>query len=292
MDWIRAIILGILQGLTEFLPVSSSAHLKIADTFFGSRTEVWFEVFLHAGTLCAVLFALKSDLIRLFVEALKMAGDLFRNLRIMIRRDRGETDIRHLHVVRTNHRKLVMIILISQIPAGAAGFLLRKQADGLYGSLLLTALGLFLTAIVLLVSDQISGNDTLPKDIPDSKAWIFALAQLLALAPGVSQTGMLLAAGLFAGLNKRNAVRLAYLISLPLQFGALICEIIYAASHPEIPAETILASLLGMLTAFLAGVLLIRRIYRLIRHRHMRVFAFYSALLGIAGLILHFLYRV
>ena len=89
MDWIRAIILGILQGLTEFLPVSSSAHLKIADTFFGSRTEVWFEVFLHAGTLCAVLFALKSDLIRLFVEALKMAGDLFRNLRIMIRRDRS-----------------------------------------------------------------------------------------------------------------------------------------------------------------------------------------------------------
>ena len=168
MSFFEAILLGLVQGITEFLPVSSSGHLIILEQLLDIKTDagVLFEVMLHMGTLIAVCTVFWEDLKRMFRETLRIGSDLIFNLKVFLRNkihDREEE--RYKKILHNNYRKLVMMIVISSVPTGILGYLLKGIVEAVSSSLLAAGLGMLITAILLLVVDYWDFGDKIPKDM-------------------------------------------------------------------------------------------------------------------------------
>ena len=149
MSFLEAIILGIVQGVTEFLPVSSSGHLAILSALLhtNEETELLFEIMLHMGTLAAVIFAFRSDIRRMFWETLRMISDIFYNVKAWIHNKVQETDDRiYKKVLYNNYRKLVIMLVVSTVPTGIIGYVLRGIVKQMNHSLLACGSGLLITA--------------------------------------------------------------------------------------------------------------------------------------------------
>lgn len=195
MDWIQALLLALVQGLTEFLPVSSQAHLVLYSLFSGEVYQgIDFDIVLHAGSLVAVVMYFRQELI-------VMAGDWIRSL--------GGG-------ARTPDSKLAWWIIIATIPAGAAGLLFKDQAEAALRSPLIMAAALIVFGLLLGWADwrHRAQRDEYSLGLRD--VLIVGLAQALALIPGTSRSGITITAALFLGLNRESASRFSFLLSIPI----------------------------------------------------------------------------
>ena len=239
MSVVEALILGAIQGLSEFLPISSKGHLVIGETVLGLRlTSLTFEILVHVATLGSVLLVLRSSLWRLVLE-----------------RDVG----------------YVAKVLLACVPAGLVGLVLKSEIERVFHAPVLTGVGLLFTGCVLLAVRFFPPGGLRAPTV--AGALVVGLAQVLALLPGVSRSGMTIAAALAMGVAGTAAAEFSFLVSIPIITGAALLQSPEIVREAGGPAGAALAA--GFGAAFVFGVAAIRLVYRLLARRRFSDFALY-----------------
>lgn len=264
MNLIEAVILGLVQGLTEFIPVSSSGHLIIAHELMGiSETGLAFDVALHLGTLLALLAFFNKDIVNLAVS-------LFR---------------------KSEQTRLAWLLAAATLPAVIAGVLLQDSAESGFRSIRLVAINLILIGVVMIVAERRAASRTEQTALNQTtwqQAMVVGVAQALALIPGVSRSGSTISAGLFSGLSRLAAARFSFLLAIPITFGALLKVLLNSETLVQVQNEASIF-VAGILTAFISGLLAIRFLLLFVAKHSLAVFAYYRFALGAALLITGFL---
>lgn len=265
LSW--AAILGVVQGLTEFLPVSSSGHLVILQGLAGVKMPgVTFEVAVHLGTLLAVIIALWPD-----VKAL--AGARAGPARPGDKRA-GPTG---------SPRGLLVMLAVALVPTGVIGLAGKDFFERLFASPRAAAGALLLTGVVLALTPGLSRGRTPLPGVRARQALAVGTAQGLAIVPGLSRSGMTIAAGLACGLDPDAAARFSFLLSVPAILGAAAADLLdsLGGAAPALPAGPLLV---GTVTATLTGVVSVRWTLRLVRQGRLRPFAYYCWAVGLLAL--------
>ena len=259
MSIIGAIILGIIQGLTEFIPVSSSGHLVLAHHFFGAtRSDLAFDVALHIGTLLALLLFFGKDLLG-YIQALFVKGP--------------KTKLSHL-------------LILATIPAALAGYVLESTAESAFRSPLLVSINLIVVGLVMILAEIIYTsykNHSQLEKISTKQALVMGFSQALAIVPGVSRSGSTIAAGLFMGVDRVAATRFSFLLGIPIISGAILKVLTEAGATAQFGAQLNLF-IIGILTAFLSGLFAIRFMLKFLASHGLQVFAYYR--IGLAAIVL------
>ena len=265
MSLLQAIVLGIVQGLTEFLPVSSSAHLALIPWAFGWKDPgLAFDVSLHFGTLLAVLWFFRDEWILLVRSALSI---------VTTRR------------IDTPEKRRVIYLIIATIPGGIAGLLLEHYAESYFRSPALISVVLIVLGLILWLTDKVAPQHRSMDDMTWGQALALGIAQCFALVPGVSRSGSTITAGRALGFNRESAAVFSFLMSMPITAGAALKEVPKALHQHGLSAELIV----GVLASAISGWLAITVLLRYVSRHSYGVFAAYRVLLGIAVLLLVFL---
>jgi len=263
MPVVQALILGIVQGLTEFLPISSSAHLIIIPWLFGwDDGGLTFDVALHVGTLAAVLIYFFKDWVQIIAHGFG----------ISVGHDSG----------LAKNRGLLWLLAVGTIPGAIAGALFEKQAEHAFRSPLVIAATMVVFGALLWLADSIGRKqkDIAHVSIFDSMA--VGLAQALAIIPGVSRSGVTMTAGLFRNLDRTTAARFSFLLSTPIIAGAAAKKFYDVSKHGGgIPHDMQLAFIVGILASAITGCLTIAFFLNFLRHRSLATFVWYRIIFGI-----------
>jgi undecaprenyl-diphosphatase len=269
MDIIQAIILGVVQGLTEFLPVSSSAHLVFMTDILGLPQNVAFDTLLHLGTLVAVVAYFWKDLIKIISSFISSLIDIFRG-----RFKKG--------LEEKPFKKLSWLIIVGTIPAGIMGILLQKQFEALFTSIFYVGIFLIITGLLLWGAERVKPGEKDIKDISFKNALVIGVAQGIAIAPGISRSGATISAGLFSGLNRELAARFSFLLSIPAILGAALVQAKDITSFDTGTAVLIA----GFVSALIFGYLAIKLLLKIIKERTLMIFAYYCWIVGLAAIII------
>jgi undecaprenyl-diphosphatase len=257
---LQALFLGILQGLTEFLPISSSAHLILVPWFSGWQNSpvdsLTFDVALHAGTLVAVLWYFRRDWIDLTLG-------FFRILK------RGRVD--------DFQERLIVSILLATIPAGIAGFLLQRTVESSFRNPALIVLPLVLVSFLMILAEYRKRSSRPLEKMNLKDAMVIGVAQAIALLPGVSRSGITITAGLLQGYRREAATRFSFLLSTPAIAGASLLHLRHIFSGGKIEWQLLA---LGFASSAVVGYLAIAFLLRYLRLHTLNVFAGYRLLLA------------
>jgi undecaprenyl-diphosphatase UppP len=269
MDIIQAIILGIVQGLTEFLPVSSSAHLVFMTDILGLPQNVAFDTILHLGTLAAVVGYFWKDIINIISSFISSLLDIFKG-----RFKEG--------LEEKPFKKLSWLLIVGTIPAGIMGILLEKQFEALFNSVFYVGIFLIITGLLLWGAERVKPGEKDVKDISFKNALVIGVAQGIAIAPGISRSGATISAGLFSGLNRELAARFSFLLSIPAILGAVLVQ---AKSISSFDANTAVI-IAGFVSALIFGYLAIKLLLKIIKERTLMIFAYYCWIVGAAAIVI------
>ncbi len=291
MSVLQAIFLGIVQGLTEFLPVSSSGHLAIFQNIFHIDTggSVAFDVMLHVGTLLVVFLVFWKDICKLVAEACRMIADIFYNLKILTRPNNTEDVKKYRRIIRTNYRKFVVVVIVSTIPTGLIGFFGKKLIADASATLIIPGICLLITGVILYLSDRVENCWKIPKDVSWGEGILIGIAQGFATLPGISRSGTTIAACTFCGFERKFAVKYSFILSIPAILGAAVLEI------KDLAQESITGTMVGtyaagMIAAAIFGYISIRIVGRVVLSKKMRYFAYYCFGAGIFAIIGQFVF--
>ena len=283
MSVIHAIILGIIQGITEFLPVSSFGHLcAVQDLLGGSRgSGVLFEVMLHLGTMIALIFVFRKDIKKIGIELIGMFLDLIGNANIFLYNRRTGKNLTYAKIVSGTYRKLTALIFVSTIPTILIGYQCKRLVVRSASSHMFSGIGILLTGVILLVVDysNINGNKGTREANFGDAMWV-GICQGISVLPGLSRFGLTISAGLFCGLSRKFAVKYSLLMSIPAVIGAFFVE----AGEFTAVSMTVgkgFTYILGMIVAGVTSYLVIRFMLKLSNQVRLRYFAFYSFAAGI-----------
>ncbi|MDY6850624.1 MAG: undecaprenyl-diphosphate phosphatase [Thermodesulfobacteriota bacterium] len=262
----KAIILGVIQGLTEFLPVSSSGHLVLGQRLFGLKEpELLFDIILHIATLVAVVIVFRREIAALTVELFHVPGRL----------GNGET-MTSLWRERPMFR-LLILIAAGSVPTGLIGFGFKDMFESLFASTHAVGLALLVTGSVLFLTKKAKVNDNKITGFGIKDALLIGLAQGLAITPGLSRSGLTISAGLFLGLDRELAARYSFLLFIPAVLGALAVQL--ASSGPSVFGPASLAA--GFAAALVSGLAALTFLLRLVQRGHLHYFAYYCWLAGL-----------
>lgn len=279
MDIFQALVLGIVQGLTEFLPISSSAHLLIVPWLFGwtdpAITSIQFDVALHLGTLVAVLVYFAADWRRIIVSFVQS---------VVERRVGDDPD-----------RRLAWFVVLGSIPAAVVGVLFESKIDDLFHQpenfrtgIIIIAIAMIALALVLLYAERIGKRIYDLRQLSIGTAITVGLAQALALIPGVSRSGSTITAGLFLGLKRDSAARFSFLLATPVVLGAGLKKLYDALQAGGIPSDQITGFIIGFVAAAVSGFLCIAFLMRYLQRNSTLPFIAYRVALGLFLLVLIF----
>lgn len=264
MNIFQAIIIGIIQGLTEFFPVSSTGHLVVLEHFWGIRGSLAFDVFVHAGSFLAILIYFRKEIFNIlssFFEILKRPK------------------------IETPSQKMIILLLLGSLPAGVLGFFLADIIENYLRDIRLVAFNLIFFGLILYwVDKKIKHTKTIEK-LSFGQALGIGCFQALALMPGVSRSGITIMGGLLFGLKKDEAVEFSFLLSLPTIFGAILKEALNFRG--EILTMGTLEVFLLFLSSFLASLFAISFLLNFVKKHSFNFFVVWRVVLGI--LILGFL---
>ena len=264
----QAIVLGVVQGLTEFLPVSSSGHLIVVPAILGWHDpfidSLAFSVMLHLATLLALLVYFRADWLRLIPA--------------------GLATIRDRSIGADPDRRLAWLLVVATIPAVVAGVALNDAIETVFRDWRLVAVTLVIGAAILFLADRLGSHARQVNAISFPLAFGIGAAQALALVPGVSRSGISISAGLFGGLDRESAARFAFLMATPITAGAGLWElrkVLVGEAGVDLPIVPLAA---GMLAALVAGLLAIAATLRYLRTNGVGVFVAYR--LALAALVI------
>ncbi|MBR2546904.1 MAG: undecaprenyl-diphosphate phosphatase [Eubacterium sp.] len=272
MSYLQAVILGLIQGLTEFLPVSSSGHLALLQHFFGISGDdvLLFTVLLHVGTLISVFFMYWKDIWELIKELFMTIGDIFTG--------------KGLRLDERPIRKLGVLIITASIPTAIIGFAFNDFFEGLYSNILFIGIGFMITGTMLFLSERFGSNSRDLDKMNLRNAIFIGILQGIAIYPGISRSGSTIVGGLTTGLKRELAVRFAFLISVPAIMGSALLEGKHALEE-GIDMSVLGPVIVGMAVAAVSGVIAIKAMIKVVSDRKLKYFSFYVWVLGTAVII-------
>jgi len=255
-EYLQLILLGIVQGIAEFLPISSSGHLVLTEQLLSAwggeplAEGKTVEVMLHVGTLAAIVVVYFHDLL------------------LMLRRPRS-----------------LAMIVVATVPAAVVGLTLKDWFETAFDSPLVVGFGLLVTSVLLLLGQKLERNTVPETEMPWLTGIIIGCFQALALVPGISRSGSTIAGGLLAGVDRMGATRFSFLLAIPVTSGAVIltAKDVWEAGDTSVALGPLLV---GMLVSFFTGWLTLKWLIRLISQRKLHWFALYCALVGMITLML------
>lgn len=253
MTWIEALILGLLQGLTEFLPVSSSGHLEIGSAIFGLQEEnLTFSIIVHGATFLSVIVVFRNDILNLIAGLFKFEWN--------------------------DETKFILLLIISALPVGIVGVFFKSQIESLFeGNILLVGSMLLITSMLLLLTSFAPNKK---KEITIKSAIIIGIAQTIAILPGISRSGATISTALYLGIDREKATRFSFLMVLIPIFGASFLEILELTSATEPPAIATSSLVIGAVAAFGSGLLACSWMLKIVKKGKLAYFSAYTALAG------------
>lgn len=264
MDLLQSIVLGIVQGITEFLPISSTAHLALVPWFFRwNDPGLAFDVALHIGTLFAVIYYFWRDwvvIIRDFIGGIFSGG-----------------------FEKNPNGKLGIFIIIATIPGALSGFIFEEQASGILRHPLAIAFSVFLFGIFIYLSDKFSRKEKGISDLNVFDCLVVGIAQAFAIIPGVSRSGVSITGCLIRNLRRDEAARFSFLLSAPLIFGAIVLQ----SKHLDYATVASSPFIAGVLTSAIFGFLSIKYLLRYLQSNNYNVFVIYRVVLAVFILIVY-----
>jgi len=272
MPLLQVIVLALVQGLTEFLPISSTAHLYLTSWLFGWKLEgLDFDIALHLGTLLAVLLYFARDWVRIIAQGFGM-------------RMKGDDELKHNHL-------LLWLLVIGTIPVGVAGLVFNQQAETTWRNPFVIG-GMLIAVGVLMYLAEKTGRqqrDLSSIDLPD--AVFIGVAQALAVVPGTSRSGITISAGLFRNMTRESAARFSFLLSTPA-IAAAAGKALYDM-HKKGGLHGVLNTgfLVGVAVSAITGCLVISWFLHYLRRSGLRVFVYYRIIFGIIVIALAFIRR-
>jgi len=243
MNLLQAVCLGLVQGVAEFLPISSSGHLVIGQSLFGIKEPpVLFDILLHIGTLISVIVYFNKKIFTFFSKP--------RN---------------------------ILLVFIGSVPAGAAGFLLNPFLNKIFGSLLIVGISLIITSILLFLVDRFKGYSKDLNKLKWKDSLFIGFFQSLALFPGVSRSGATISGAVFRGLKRESAFIFSFYLGAPVFAGALLMQIPDIASN----GDQLFYGLIGMVVAGFSGYFSLKLLKKAVIKKKLSFFAFYCLFLGV-----------
>ena len=254
MDYFEAFLLGVVQGLTEFLPISSSGHIEISKVILGSSFDknegLLFTIILHFATALSTMFIFRKDIINIFKGLLTKKWN--------------------------ESKKFSLSILISMIPAVFIGLLYEDFINSLFnGNLILVAAMLYITGLLLFLSDFLKLKK---KEITYKNSFIIGLAQAIAILPGISRSGATIATSVIMGIDREKAARFSFIMVIPLIFGSMFKSMIDYDFNFE--SFNILSLLIGFISAFITGLFACKWMIRLVKSSKLYYFSIYCWIVG------------
>ena len=270
----EAAVLGLVQGLTEFLPVSSSGHLTLLQAMFGIEEQgLLFSVLLHFGTLVSVFICFWNDIVGMIREFFSLLRDRFR----------GKPNIN-----KTPMRRQMIMVVLATIPMVVAVFL-NDTIESLFSSTLLVGFMLLITAVLLIVTDMHGFGRKDASTATWRDALIIGAMQLVAIIPGISRSGTVLTGGALRGFSRAFAVKFAFIMSIPVILGANIFSVVDAVQEGLDPA-LIAPCIVGVLVATLSGIVAIKFMNMLVKRRSFRPFVLYCTLIGLVSIVVSLIF--
>ena len=261
MNWLEAILLGFVQGATEFLPISSSGHLLLIPSLLQiPEPSLDLIAIAHLGTLAAILIYFWRDLWRIFVSFVD--------------------GLRQRRPMASTEARLGWFILVGSIPAAAAGLTLENLFESIFGQPVIAATLLLVTAALLVMGERLLSGQKGLAEMGWRDAIVIGLMQMLALLPGISRSGSTITAGLACGLDRATAARYSFLLGTPAIGGAGLLAVIDLLQTPDLTSQAPLL-LLTFITAALVGYACIHLLLRWLRQRTLYGFAAYCAAFGL-----------
>jgi undecaprenyl-diphosphatase len=268
LELIKAIILGIVQGLTEFLPVSSSGHLVIGSELLHFQEQgVAFDVCLHLGTLVSVFIVFRTEILAMIKAPFQFAGG------------NREAEVRHFLFWD-------IYIILATLPAVFVGLFFKSYIDSLFGSTLVAYYMLVVTGTIMILAQFVPEKK-------ESMTWwrslLVGCAQACAIMPGLSRSGSTIFAGMLLGIPRETIARFSFIMSIPAILGAAVLQLGDFFHNPP-AADTVVNLLLGMVMSAVAGYLAIKLLLDIIRRNRLQWFGYYCLLLASFGLTHHFFF--
>ncbi|MGE0087057.1 MAG: undecaprenyl-diphosphate phosphatase [Desulfococcaceae bacterium] len=269
MDVFHAVVLGIIQGLTEFLPVSSSGHLVIFQHLFGLReAELFFDISVHTGTLIAVIIFFRKEIISILASLVRFGTMLW------------EKKISPAAAMQDADVKLALLIIAGSVPTAVIGLLFHKMAEQIFSSVFLVGWTLIITGVLVWVTKYVKGPVHGIEDFSVRQALCIGFVQGIAILPGISRSGSTIAAGLFLGLDGKTAARYSFLMSIPAIAGA---QILVLKDLGGTGAD--MNALYGAISAGLVGYAALALLVYIVNKGRLFIFAPYCWIVGFAALI-------
>ena len=261
MNIFEAIILGLVQGLTEFIPVSSSGHLVFLHQLFGiTENGLTFDIALHIGTLVALIIYFHKDI---WLLVLGIVG-------------------------KNEYSKVAWLIVLATIPAVISGILLQERAESVFRATNLVAINLIIVACLMLLAERFAkkhASKTSLEKISPLQALAVGTAQAIAVIPGVSRSGSTITTGLFAGLDRVAATRFSFLLGMPITFGAIV-KVLADQNALATVGNDIGLFAVGIITALISGLFAIKFLLRYLAKHTLAVFVYYRIALGLLVLLI------
>ena len=259
MDYLDSLILGIIQGLTEFLPVSSSGHLELGKSILGDNSlpkeSMIFTVVLHFATALSTIVVFIKDIIEIIKELLKFEWN--------------------------SNTQFIFKIIISMLPAALIGVFFETELESLFSNnIVLVGAMLIITGLLLLLADRAQNTS---KNVSFKNAFTVGVAQAVAILPGISRSGATISTAVLLGIDKTKAARFSFLMVIPLIFGKIFKDIFSGELSYENAQITSLS--IGFIAAFVSGLLACTWMIRLVKNSQLKYFAYYCAVVGIIAIL-------
>ena len=278
MSLLQSIFMGLIQGLTEFLPVSSSGHLALFKALFHVQTDtgIMFDVLLHLGTLVAIFAVYYKDIWELICEGVSIVIDFLANVGIAIGNLSSSRKKKYRKMVDTPYRRFVMLIIVSTIPTGIMGVLGQNLIEAASATVLVPGICLIITSILLFISDRVKTGKKTEENA--------SVCQGFATLPGLSRSGTTITACLLSGFDRTFAVKYSFIMSIPAVLGAAVLEL-KDLSLATTASSEIVNYVVGMVVAAVVGYICIKTMLLVVRKKKFTIFSVYCMIVGVIAVI-------
>ena len=283
MNFIKALILGLVAGVTDIFPVSATGHVTLFSNIFKIEGEIdlLFLIALHIGTMIAVILSYRQAFSRCFYELFTLIGDLIFNVKMLFT---GKID-QSRKVITNTYRKIVALALVSMVPTLIIGFFVAVLSETLVGNLLGSGIGMLVSALLLLVASFAGKPYKTPHAAKYIDAVLIGAFQGFSGFPGISRTGVTSSAAFLSGFSVKLTLLFTYLLSAPAVIGAYVLEAIRMKSF--ISSAGVAYTLLAMLASAVAGFFALRFVKTFITPKHSKYYAAYCLAIGAVSMIIY-----
>lgn len=276
MSILQSILLGIVQGLTEFLPISSSGHLAITGKLFGvQETGLFFDSLLHIGTLVAVFIAFRKLIWSLIKSFFAMIGKIFT----------GKFSWKRA----TADERMIVMLIVSCFPLVIA-LILKDYIDHMSEYLWMVGVALFINGFILLFCDHVKSGKKTAKDMGFKNALAVGFVQLIAVVPGISRSGSTITGGVASGLDREFAAQYSFILSIPTILAGALVSFLDAMGAGAIEVSMLPSYILGTIAAGVVGFFAIRLLQYLLKSKKFFIFSIYCFVVGIASIVADILF--